>query len=77
MVKALQYRCLHDFIECCQVDDHAGFAVDGAADKHLNDIVVPVAVWVVALAVGCSIFLIRRASAWSRWLALSMYRRPK
>ena len=60
MVKPLQYRCLHDFIECCHVDDHAGFAVDGAANEHLNDIVVPVAVGVVALAVGCSICLVRK-----------------
>jgi hypothetical protein len=55
MVKPLKDRCFHHFIKSGHIDYHARVGCDGTANEHLNYIVVPVAVGVVAFAIDLAI----------------------
>ena len=57
-IKAVEQICLCECIELAEVADHAGNGVDGTADGDLDDVVVSVAVGVVALAVGGAVFFV-------------------
>lgn len=42
---------MYNFIEVYQVDDHAGFGVDGAADEHFDGVIMAMTKPVVAFPV--------------------------
>ena len=58
MTEAFDDFFLHEAIQINQVADHARFRIDGPAYGHLQLIVVPVAVRVIALAIGFAVPLV-------------------
>ncbi len=57
MIEAVNHFSLYDFIQFREVDHHAGFPVNRAADKHFDRVVMPVPKPVVAFAVGGAVLL--------------------
>ena len=56
-VKTVEQICLCECIELAEVADHAGDVVDGSGESDFDDVVMAVAVWVVAFAVGGAILV--------------------
>ena len=54
-IEPVEQVCSRERIQIAQVADHSGFRVDGAAERDLDDVVVPVPVRIVALAVDGAI----------------------
>ena len=63
MTKALKDFAMDETIQIDQIAYHSGVRIDGAADRHFDVVVVPVAVRIVALAIGLAIPVVGHAVA--------------
>ena len=57
-IKAVEEICLRECIEFAEVANHASDRIDGAGDGDLDDVVMSVAVGIVALAVGGAVLFV-------------------
>jgi hypothetical protein len=55
VIEAIEDFFAHTIIELNQIADHAGFGIDGSNYDHLDDVIVAVAMRVIALSVDGSI----------------------
>src|ERR1035437_3071086 len=62
MIETIRHSVSHHFIEHCQIHDHAGFPIYRSTHEHLNNIVVSMAMGVVAFSIR-GLILLRREGA--------------
>ena len=66
MIKSRQHFCLHHFIQRRHIQHHAGLRIDRSAHQHLNHVVVPMAMRIIALSIRGLVLLSCNASVCSR-----------
>ena len=55
MIDAIDHMLANDVLQFFQIDHHAGFGIDLAADAHLHRVIVPMTAGVIAFVIGAAI----------------------